>query len=417
MGGSLTAVWQMGLPPPKCSHLPPQAAAVPRTVARLLASEAKWVGLGASGAAREACACRESPQPTQPRFSFSSAGRSTATGAVPPSAFQGEATAAAAAASATLATQPSGPLDAEAGAGVLEPLLSSHRPSAGTRAAGADELAGYADPEAPASPGQSEGSGATARAVVVTLLSLQLGWGLWLLPSDYARLGWVPASVTIAIVAALTTYSASLFPRLIAATEGAILFGDVGAAAYGSIGRGLVYAFVYGLDATRCVILHLAASQALQHATGSPAGVSLATLGAIVAVGAWALAQVRSLPHMSGFLAAGTAGQVRERERGGCVMVFCFCFLLPLITHSIHKTNPHTHTQLFAICVVLHTLVTAPDPHATHAAFAWSDSPVKAAVAVLNVFFAYGGQVRGCLCVKEREKPCGGVSKVLTSFF
>eukprot|EP00877_Chromochloris_zofingiensis_P014032 jgi/Chrzof1/8883/Cz03g27260.t1 len=25
------------------------------------------------------------------------------------------------------------------------------------------------------------------------LLSLQLGWGLWLFPSDYARLGWLPA--------------------------------------------------------------------------------------------------------------------------------------------------------------------------------------------------------------------------------
>jgi amino acid permease len=193
--------------------------------------------------------------------------------------------------------------------------------------------------------------------VVVTLLSLQLGWGLWLLPSDYARLGWVPASFTIAIVALLTAYSATLFPRLIAAVDGAVLFGDVGAAAYGRTGRGLVYAFVYGLDATRCVILHLAASQALQHAAGVGAK-ALPRLGAVVALGAWALSQIRSLPHMSGFLAAGTTG------------------------------------QMFAIAVVLHTLISEPDRKARHAAFAWGEDPVKAAIAILNVFFAYGGQVR-----------------------
>ena len=73
-------------------------------------------------------------------------------------------------------------------------------------------------------------------------------------------------------------------------------------------------------------------------------------------------------------------------------------------------TTPHHPSQLFAFCVVLHTLVTAPDPGATHAAFAWSDSPVKAAVAVLNVFFAYGGQVRGHVCV-EREREGGRESE------
>ena len=33
-------------------------------------------------------------------------------------------------------------------------------------------------------------------------------------------------------------------------------------------GRTLVYWTVYSLDATRCIILHLAATQSLQHANG-----------------------------------------------------------------------------------------------------------------------------------------------------
>ena len=34
----------------------------------------------------------------------------------------------------------------------------------------------------------------SAWQTTATLLSLQLGWGLWLLPSDFARLGWLPAA-------------------------------------------------------------------------------------------------------------------------------------------------------------------------------------------------------------------------------
>ena len=35
-------------------------------------------------------------------------------------------------------------------------------------------------------------------------------------------------------------------------------------------GRNLVYFVVYSLDATRCIILHLAATQSLQHASDRP---------------------------------------------------------------------------------------------------------------------------------------------------
>ncbi len=41
----------------------------------------------------------------------------------------------------------------------------------------------------------------------------------------------------------------------------AVLLGDIGAAAAGRAGRVLVYLTIYSLDATRCAILHLAATQ------------------------------------------------------------------------------------------------------------------------------------------------------------
>jgi vesicular inhibitory amino acid transporter len=51
----------------------------------------------------------------------------------------------------------------------------------------------------------------------------------------------------------------------------AVLFGDVGQKAVGNKGRTIVYIIIYSLDATRCVILHLAATQSLQHALGDSA--------------------------------------------------------------------------------------------------------------------------------------------------
>lgn len=53
------------------------------------------------------------------------------------------------------------------------------------------------------------------------LLALQLGWGLWLFPADFARLGWVTAGAVLLTMAALTAYSGFLFTRLFAATPGA----------------------------------------------------------------------------------------------------------------------------------------------------------------------------------------------------
>jgi vesicular inhibitory amino acid transporter len=49
-------------------------------------------------------------------------------------------------------------------------------------------------------------------------------------------------------------------------------------------GRLLVYWTVYSLDATRCIILHLAATQSLQHAAGQADCLVCAGIVAVVAL-------------------------------------------------------------------------------------------------------------------------------------
>ena len=36
---------------------------------------------------------------------------------------------------------------------------------------------------------------------IITVLAMQLGWGLWLIPYDFARLGWAGGVITVTIVA------------------------------------------------------------------------------------------------------------------------------------------------------------------------------------------------------------------------
>ena len=71
-----------------------------------------------------------------------------------------------------------------------------------------------------------------------------------------------------------------------------VLFGDIGFKAAGSFGRNIVYIIIYSLDATRCVILHLAASQSLRHIFPVESRPPVWQCGAIVLIGASLLVQV-----------------------------------------------------------------------------------------------------------------------------
>ena len=137
----------------------------------------------------------------------------------------------------------------------------------------------------------------------------------------------------------------------------AVLFGDIGFKAAGNFGRNIVYIIIYSLDATRCVILHLAASQSLRHIFPEASRPPVWQCGAIVLIVASVFVQIRSLAELSWVFTTGTA------------------------------------SQLIAIGIVLYELIADPDPHAqrTNNAVTW-DNIVPASVAIMNMIFAFGGQ-------------------------
>ncbi|CAL5220298.1 g2283 [Coccomyxa viridis] len=210
---------------------------------------------------------------------------------------------------------------------------------------------------------------------IATLLSLQLGWGLWLTPSDYARLGWIPATGVIAVLTLATIYSGYLLLRLYNAVPGAVLFGDIGEAAAGSRGRSLVYFVVYSLDATRCIILHLAATQSLQHASDKS---DCLVCGLIVGVIAIVLGQVRTLSELGWFLTTGTLA------------------------------------QLFALVVVVVKLFMSPLQGASTELVHTGDAAASV-VAIMNLIFAYGGQFAYVEIMNSMRQPGRFTSAVSTS--
>ena len=94
------------------------------------------------------------------------------------------------------------------------------------------------------------------------------------------------------VLALLANYSGFLFCRLYRATPGAVLFGDIGFKAAGQLGRNLVYVTIYSLDATQCVLLHLAATQSLRHIFPADGMPPVWKAGALVVVIACSLVQV-----------------------------------------------------------------------------------------------------------------------------
>ncbi|KIY96818.1 amino acid transporter [Monoraphidium neglectum] len=213
----------------------------------------------------------------------------------------------------------------------------------------------------------------TVNQTLLALLALQLGWGLWLLPHAFALLGWVPALLAVGVIAFTTAYSGSLFTKLFLATPGTVLFGDIAEAAGGPNARALCYAIVYTLDGTRCVILHLAATQSLEHALGDAAP-PLWQCGLIVLVIAAVASQIRALSELSGFFLLGTT------------------------------------SQLIGLGIVIYQLISEPDPAAKHEAFVRPGGPSGATleaqfVAFFNIIFAYGGQFAFVELMTSMEQP------------
>jgi hypothetical protein len=79
-------------------------------------------------------------------------------------------------------------------AGLSKPLLSDDATIAENAVQEASELGHTIDPRHSQGGHNCKAAGGRCTTLQTTaaLLTLQLGWGLWLLPCDFARLGWIP---------------------------------------------------------------------------------------------------------------------------------------------------------------------------------------------------------------------------------
>lgn len=202
------------------------------------------------------------------------------------------------------------------------------------------------------------------------LLALQLGWGLWLMGANFSTLGLGSGLVILLLLGSLTAYSGYLFSRLYLLVPGTVIFGDIGFKAAGEFGRNSVFFIIYLLDGSRCVILHLAASQSLRHMFPREDSPPLWQCGLLVLVASLVLVQVRSLADLSIVFLAGTS------------------------------------SQLVAIAIVLYELVSNPDPNAKHSfqSISW-DNLVQTAVSIGAIVFAFGGQFAFVEVQASMSKP------------
>ena len=188
--------------------------------------------------------------------------------------------------------------------------------------------------------------------------------------ANFSTLGLGSGLVILLFLGSLTAYSGYLFSRLYLLVPGTVIFGDIGFAAAGEFGRNSVFAIVYLLDGSRCVILHLAAAQSLRHMFPREDMPPLWQCGLLVLIASLILVQVRSLADLSIVFLVGTS------------------------------------SQLVAIALVLYELLANPDPAAKHSiqSISW-ENLTETAVATGAIVFAFGGQFAFVEVQASMKKP------------
>ncbi|GLC36986.1 hypothetical protein PLESTB_000171200 [Pleodorina starrii] len=285
--------------------------------------------------------------------------------------------------------------------GLAKPLLANEAPANDNATTPEAAELGHALDPRHSQGGKAAAGRCSTLQTTAALLTLQLGWGLWLLPCDFARLGWIPGFATLIILALSTAYSGTLFTRLYSAVPNAVLFGDIGASAAGRKGRALVYLTIYSLDATRCIILHLAATQSLFHAVapllGPQGALPLWQCSVLVGVVVLLLGQIRYLTQLSSFFMAGTVAQ----------MVALAIVIYDLMINAGRSTGGASQSALPSggddVGGSLASSLLLRSPLIADKLFSGNWAP--AAMAVLNMIFAYGGQFAFLELITSMKTP------------
>lgn len=96
------------------------------------------------------------------------------------------------------------------------------------------------------------------------MMSDMFGLGALSLPADFARLGWLPGLACMACFTTTNAYAGIIYQRLILKVPQAVIFDEIGAAAYGQLGKVLVYGTVYLTILCEPVMFQLMCMEALQ---------------------------------------------------------------------------------------------------------------------------------------------------------
>lgn len=96
------------------------------------------------------------------------------------------------------------------------------------------------------------------------MMADMFGLGALSLPADFARLGWLPALSCMAWFTLTNVYSGLIYQRLSIRVPYAVVFDDIGAAAFGRVGKALVFGTVYLTILFEPVIFQLMCMEALQ---------------------------------------------------------------------------------------------------------------------------------------------------------
>lgn len=94
------------------------------------------------------------------------------------------------------------------------------------------------------------------------------GLGTLSLPGDFARLGWAPALTCLLLFALGDFYSGVLYQRLCVKLPRAVVFDQIGEAAFGTLGKALVFSTVYLTILAEPVIFHLTCMESLKQVGG-----------------------------------------------------------------------------------------------------------------------------------------------------
>lgn len=210
------------------------------------------------------------------------------------------------------------------------------------------------------------------------MMSDMFGLGALSLPADFARLGWIPALSCMAWFTFTDLYAGLIYQRLTLKVPQAVVFDEIGVAAFGQLGKVLVYGTVYLTIMCEPVIFHLMCMEALKQ-TLYMYNLTWRAAALIITAVMLPLAQIHNIEDVAWVSILGSIGML--------VAMIVVCGKL-LALYLGRQTPAHTQTV-------------------SHQGFQ------VALIGLMDIAFAFGGQqnwMRWISTMKQRNRFAAAVS-------